>query len=342
MHSIRLFHATARRGLSGLAALAISLAAAAAPAQELTPFKIGIGAPIVPSLPIYLADEAGLYEKHGLDAEVIDVDGGTRALQILLAGEIDFAQAGMSSTVQANREGADLRVITATANTMPVVVFTRPEIKSAADLKGKTAVVSTFGGEADAAIGLALAELGMTRDDITIVQLGNTSQRLAAVLAGTADASAISEPIASRARAMGLNPLVDLAAAKAPWLYDAGVVRRQSLTEDRETMKSFVKALIEAAYLGRADPERAKALIGRVMKTEDPAELEVGYHVFRTIVPEDLAPSPEAAANVLKQLPEIGVEVGSTNVSDYIDTSLIEELRAEGFLDEMRQAYTVE
>src|SRR3712207_2789864 len=106
-----------------------------ASAEDLRPLSIGIGAPVVTSLPVYMAREAGLYEKYGLAAEIIDIDGGSRSLQVLLAGGIDVAHAGLSSTVQANREGADLRVISSTSNTMPFFLFTRPEIRTAHDLK---------------------------------------------------------------------------------------------------------------------------------------------------------------------------------------------------------------
>ena len=84
------------------------------------------------------------------------MEGGSRGVQVLLSGEIQAMHVGLAPVVLANKQGADLRLVTSTANTIPITIFAAPAIKTAADLKGKTIGISTFGSETDIAISIAL------------------------------------------------------------------------------------------------------------------------------------------------------------------------------------------
>src|SRR5580692_12666909 len=163
-------------------------------AAELTPFKIGISAPVVTIFPVWMAEAGGFYEKEGLKVEVVNMEGGTRGLQVLLSGEIQAMHVGLAPVVLANRQGADLRLVTSTANTIPITIFTSPAIKTAQDLKGKTIGISTFGSETDVAVSIALQRLGLKRDDVTVSQIGGSSQRFGALIAGRIDAAPLLEP----------------------------------------------------------------------------------------------------------------------------------------------------
>ena len=159
------------------------LAALPARADDLTPFKIGISAPVVTIFPVWTAQAAGLDAKEGLKVESISMEGGSRGVQVLLSGEIQAMHVGLGPVVQANKQGADLRLVTSTANTIPITIFASPAIKTAQDLKGKTIGISTFGSETDVAVSIALQRLGLKRDDVTVSQIGGASQRFGALLA---------------------------------------------------------------------------------------------------------------------------------------------------------------
>ena len=90
-----------KTGLAGLAAGIISLLGAAAEAQTLKPFKFGISAPIVTIFPAYVADAHKLFEKHGLKADIVNMEGGSRGIQVLLSGEIQAMSVGVAPVVQA-------------------------------------------------------------------------------------------------------------------------------------------------------------------------------------------------------------------------------------------------
>src|SRR5215203_584611 len=109
----------AYRRISALLGLALTASAPAAVAADLKPFKIGISAPVVTIFPVWMAEAGGFYEKEGLKVEVVNMEGGTRGLQVLLSGEIQGMHVGLAPAVLANKQGADLRIITSTCNTIP-------------------------------------------------------------------------------------------------------------------------------------------------------------------------------------------------------------------------------
>ena len=330
-----------RKLCNWLAVAALVFVSHGARAADLAPFKIGISAPVVTIFPVWMAQIAGLDAKEGLKVESITMEGGSRGVQVLLSGEIQAMHVGLAPVVQANKQGADLRLVTSTANTIPITIFASPTIKSAQDLKGKTIGISTFGSETDVAVSIALQRLGLTRQDVTISQIGGSSQRFGALLAGRIDAAPLLEPTITAAKEKGFNPLLDLAAANTPWIFDGVVVTSAYLKEHRDALVHFVKAYIAGAYLALSDVKRAKEVIGQKYKTTDPKVIDATYNDFKRLMPLDAAPSIAGAKNVIAQLQAIGIEVGSKDVNDYLDMSIIQDLKKNGYFDEMAKAYPI-
>src|SRR5260370_5485833 len=84
---------------------------------------------------------------------------------------------GLAPAVLANKQGADLRLITSTCNTIPFTMFTKPGV-GMGDLKGKTFGISTFGSATDVALSILLNQLGLTCSDVTVMHIRSTSPRL--------------------------------------------------------------------------------------------------------------------------------------------------------------------
>jgi NitT/TauT family transport system substrate-binding protein len=327
---------------SGLGLAFVLAASSATHADDLVPFKIGISAPVVTIFPVWMAQAAGLDAKEGLKVESITMEGGSRGVQVLLSGEIQAMHVGLAPVVQANKQGADLRLVASSANTIPITFFAKPEIKTRQDLKGKTFGISTFGSETDIATSIALNHFGLTRQDVTISQIGGSSQRFGALVAGRIDAAPMIEPGIMLAREKGFNPIYDLAAAKTPWIFDAVVVSRSYINEHRDTLTHFIRAYVAGAYLALSDTARAKEVIGQKFKTSDPKVIDATYNDFKRLMPLDAAPSVDGANNVIAQLQTIGIEVGSKNVGDYLDLGIIDGLKKSGYFDQMAKAYPIQ
>ncbi len=327
--------------LSALVAAIALMAVSAWPVHAQTPFKFGISAPVVTIFPVWMAEAGGFYGKEGLKVEVVSMEGGSRGVQVLLSGEIQGMHVGVAPVIQANRAGADIRAITSTANTIPITMFTKPDIRSPADLKGRNVGISAFGSETDIAVSLALKKLGLDRKDVTILQIGGSSQRFAALSAGRIDAVPLLEPAITMAREKGFNPILDLAAEKTPWIFDSVVVTRSYMQQHGETLTRFVRAYLAGAYLALSDEKKAKEEIAKRFKTQDAKVIDATYDDFKRLMPRDGAPSVEGARNVIEQLHALGIDVGSRNVDDHLDFSIIEKLKRDGYFAQLEKEFPV-
>jgi NitT/TauT family transport system substrate-binding protein len=294
---------------------------------EMTALKVGISEPVNTVLAMWMAEAGGFYAAQGLKVEIINMSGGSRGAQELQAGRIDAMHVGLSSVVRLNRAGADLRTIASLSNVIRFTFFSAPGVKTAADLEGGVVGVSTFGSESDATVTLALQRLGLTRNDVTMKEVGGGSRRLGALKAGEIKATAVNEPVASTAREAGVNVMVDLAAEQIPWLFSSIVVKRSHLDANRAVLTRFLKAVIKGNYLALADQSRAKEVLARETRIADPKIIDIAYHDFRQQTPVNTEPSLKGAENIIAQFPQ-GV---SRNLGDYIDTGILDELKREGF-----------
>jgi NitT/TauT family transport system substrate-binding protein len=321
-------------------AFAAYLAALAPSTSKATDLTVGIAGGGPSALSLRIAEAAGFYPKEGLNVQVVSLEGGTRGLQVLLSGKIEVLTAGFGPVLQANKQGADVRMIAVTRNSIPYVIFSLPHVKTSADLKGGTISISTFGSEPDIAVTLALRQLGLNRKDVIIVQMGENSKRLNALSAGYITATPLAEPNIVLARQRGLNPLVDLAASRIPWIFTGVVVRRSYLNNQRDVLTKLLRATIEAGYFALSHETRAKELIGVIFKTNDATVINSVYNDFQQS-PRVAEVLREDAESVINEVQATGITVGSKNLDDHIDSSIFQSLKKDGFIDAMKRKYNV-
>jgi ABC-type nitrate/sulfonate/bicarbonate transport system substrate-binding protein len=241
---------------------------------------------------------------------------------------------GLSSVIRVNRAGGDIRTIGSLSNVIRFTFFAAPGVKTATDLKGGAVGVSSFGSESDSTVTLAMQRLGLTRNDVVVKEYGGGMRRLEAVKSGEIKATPINEPIASLARAQGVSVLVDLVPEQIPWVFSSIVVRRGDIAGRRDVLVRFLKGTIEGNYLAIADEARAKEVLAKELKITDSKILDIAYNDFKAQSPANIEVSRQGAENILAQFPG-----GSQKVEDYVDTSLIDALRDEGFFAAMAQKY---
>jgi NitT/TauT family transport system substrate-binding protein len=316
-------------------AIALVGALTMAASAQATDFKVGISEPVNTVLAMWMADAAGAYAAQGLRVDIINMSGGSHGAQELAAGRIDVMHVGLSSVVRLNRGGANLRFIASLSNVIRFTFFSGPNVKTAADLKGGAVGVSTFGSESDATVTLALQRLGLTRADVVLKEYGGGMKRIAAVQSGEIKATAVNEPVSSIARERGLNPLVDLVTEHIPWLFSGVVVKKDSLDANRDVLKRFVLATIEGNYLALSDEKRAKDVLAKGTGISDPKVLDISYNDFKQQSPADLEPVRAGADNIIAQFP---AEV-SRRIEDYVDASLLADLKKDGSLAALKKKY---
>jgi NitT/TauT family transport system substrate-binding protein len=308
--------------------------ARSASAADLIPFRLGVSSPANTVLAIWMANEAGFYEANGLKLEIVTMAGGRDIADAFAAGRIDAMHIGLSSVVRANAAGADLRAFGSLSNTIRFALFAAAGVKTPDDLKGRTIGISSLGSESDATITIALRQLGLSRNDVTIKEIG--LRRLAALQSGAVAATALNEPDRSRAYAAGLTALVDLAPQHIPWLFTGLVAKRAFIRDHRDTLTRFLKATIAGNRLAIADEPRAKAVLKREFGIGDQTIIDISYADFKAQAPLNAEISMAGARAIIDQIGKPGT---SRRLGDFIDPSLLDALRSEGFFDTMARTY---
>jgi ABC-type nitrate/sulfonate/bicarbonate transport system substrate-binding protein len=297
-------------------------------------FKAGIADPSNTVLALYMARSAGLDTAQGLSVDILDMNGGSRGAEELQAGRIDVMQVGLSSVIKVNQSGGDLRLIGSLSDVMRFTFFSVRGVTGAADLKGGTVGISAAGSESDSAVTLALQKLGLTRNDVTIKEYGSSARRLAALKSGEIKAAPLDEPVTSEARQSGLNALVDLVPMQIPWLFTGIAVRHADIGARRDLLTRFLKASIEGNYIALDDEARAKRVLAKDLKIANAENLDIAYRDFVAQAPRNLEPSLPGVQNILKVFPN-----ASQNIGDYVDMSLLDALKSQGFVDAMEAKY---
>src|SRR5262245_35994867 len=225
-------------------ALGLHLLANPSAAQERIMLRAGISDPVNTVLAWYMARDAGLFAAQGMEVDIVNMQGGSRGAAELQAGRLDAMHVGLSSVIRINRAGGDIRSIASLSNVIRFTFFSAPGVKTAADLKGGVIGVSTFGSESDSTVTLALARLGLTRNDVSLKEYGGGMRRLDAVKSGEIKATPLNEPLASLAREQGVNVLVDLVPEQIPWVFSLIVVRRGDIAGRRDVLTRFIDGTI--------------------------------------------------------------------------------------------------
>ncbi|HEX6173819.1 MAG TPA: ABC transporter substrate-binding protein [Candidatus Binatia bacterium] len=304
-------------------------------AQDRKPDRIRIGGGAVgaPQMTMWFAKEANLYEKHGLLTEAIHIPGSSMALQAMLAGEVPIIQLGGAASMQANFAGADTVIVATVLKRFLFSIFSRPDITSMADLKGKLFGATRFGTLSDFASRFALEKHGINPErDITMVQTGGQPETVTALITGKVQAAALSVPATMRAKKANMRELLDLATLEGTIHQNGVVTTRKYLKTHEDVVRRFLKAYIEGAALAKKDKAFATRVMTRYLGTADREILDDAYE--RVVRHLELPPYPavEGVAVLLRSLEKAQPKARTAKPEDFIDDRLVRELDESGFI----------
>jgi len=299
-------------------------------------FKVGEASPANTFFAIWMAEATGLYEQNGLDFEIVKMVGGSETGPALSTGRIQLMHIGMSSVVRANSADYDVTTIGSLSNVIRSTLFAGPGVNGIDDIKGNAVGISSSGSESELSTVVALQKLGLSRDDIKFQEIG--VERLSHLKNGTVKATMLGEPLRSVAFAEGMTAICDLLADRMPWLYSGLVVDKKYLVENRDAVLRFMRATIEANYLAVSDANRAKPVMAKVLNITNDKNLDITYENFKTYTPLNAEPTVEGGKNIMATVVAANK---SDDIDDYMDQSIHEELRDEGFFEAMKAKYKV-
>ena len=306
-------------------------------AQGRTPKKIRVGVSAVSmgNIILYVTKEARVYEKYGLDAEVITMNGSGISSKALISGGIDIAPIATPTVINANLAGSDMQIL---AHTLPGVVhalMVKPEIKRVEDLKGKKIAVSSLGSLTDFLVRHIAKKKGLNPDrDVTLIQTGGDTDRIVALSSGVVEGAALSHPAYGRARKLGFPMLWDSAKeVNYPWIEIT--TRRAIIKNDREMIMNYMKAHLEGIALFKRDREFSKKVIKKTLRVDDEELLNESYEIFsKAFIP---APYPNLAGmkTSYEYVAATRPEVWKHKPEEFADSSFVEELDKSGFIKQL-------
>ena len=305
---------------------------ASAPLEKLT---IGWSAVAGSQAPFWITKEAGLFEKNGIDVIMIYLDGGSRATQAMMSGDLPIAQVGGNAPVAARLRGADITLIAGLLNILAYSMVVSPEIKKPEDLRGKKLTVSRFGSNSDYATRKILLKWGLRPDiDVAVLQIpGGQPTRLAAIQSKQVHGMVAQPPVTNLARKFNMNIIAEPEDFGGAYPTTPVAARISFIKEKRETVRKFARALLEGIHVYKTQKDFSKKVIAKYVKTDDNDALEDSYQFFSRLVPQKPYPSLDAVKEALAELGEKDPKFRSAKPEEFVDMSVIKEFDESGFID---------
>ena len=281
---------------------------------------------------LWVAKEAGLFRKHGLETKLVYIAGGSRVIQSMLGGDIQIAAAAPSSAVDATLSGADLLTVAGMVNIAAFYLVVRPEIKSIQDLRGRPVGITRYGASTDFTLRHLLRKSGLEPDkDVPVLQLGGQIELAAALESGRIVGAITAPPAMVKMEHSGGKVLIAPRSIGLRFPHVGIVARESYLQNNRDTVKRFLQAYSEGVALLIRDKEAAKNFLQPYMGSADREMFESTWKYATDTLERIPHPDPEGIKVVLQDRARTRPEVAKLSPEQFIDNSVIQELEREGF-----------
>jgi NitT/TauT family transport system substrate-binding protein len=324
--------------------LALLFFSASTASAALAPVRVNIGAASVSSsmLSIWAAQEQGIFAKHGIEAQLILIRGGSTLVASLLTGDVQIAFTSGVSILGAAAQGVDVKMLTSISSRVSWKLIASPQIKRAEDLRGRHFGVQSIVGSTWMYAMLALEQLNLEpkRDNITFLPIGDPVTIGHSLEAGRIDAAVLDPPLSRRLTSKGFSQLVDLAKTNASFPGLGVGVTRNYLDHQTATLERLVTALTESlafVQLMANNPAAVKILM-KHLRINDLAAAEDGYQDHLSTLNRKPYPSLDGLRSAQRFMAQQNPKVGVLKVEDLVDARFVRKLDESGFIDRLYAA----
>lgn len=284
---------------------------------------------------LFVAQDAGIFKKHRLDAQVVNVRSGSVGMAALASGETQFhGGSATGASIGAMAGGLDLAFIAGLINKLDGTFVASPSIRSPADLKGKRIGVQSIGGGVWMFTLLAFEHWGLNpeRDNIQFRIIGDQSVIAQALTANVVDAAYLGYTFGAQLERQGYRVLADLAKLGIPFQGLGIMARRSFVDRYPDVAERTLRAMVETiAFINKPDNKTAvtRSLVRglRLQKLED---AEAGYEMMKTLYDRRIYPNAEGLRNVLRLLGKTNENIRRLKVEDIVDDRIVRKLEREG------------
>jgi len=318
--------------LFGVSILALGLSTAATAAEGMLKMRFTQSGNTSSSWPLYVAEHKKFFEKNGIQVEVIIIRGATNVVRAVLSETVPIGRINPDYVIGAAEKGAKVKIIAANMEKIPYDIYARPEIKTGADLKGKTLGVSTLTGGTTLMVHEVLEKAYKLKEtDYKLLVVGTSPERYAALKGGSVQASFMGPPFTFRAAKDGFRKLANFHEYLGPILFTTDFAHTNYLKSNRAEVVRYLKSMVEATHwlYDPKNKEEAIALHMKVLKsTRESAEEDYKFLVqdFQPF-PKDGLVSKVSFDKTMELRAKEGIYQGKKipTASDFVDNSYLEE-----------------
>jgi ABC-type nitrate/sulfonate/bicarbonate transport system substrate-binding protein len=284
----------------------------------------------------WIAKEAGIFEKNGLDVELVYIAAGSRAVQTLVGGSIDIAAIGGPAGVDAKLAGADTVYVAIPVNRVIVFTVAAPQIQRVEELRGKSIGVTRVGTVTDFFTRVYLRQNGLVPDrDVMIRGMGGLPEIVAGLKAGQIEGGTFGFPAVLHAKAAGFRVLVDYNTLGFRYPLSTVIVTEKLLRTRESAIRRFLQSHIEAVHRFKTDPAFAMKVIGKYTNTTDQNMLQETQRVYADAFQRIPYPNIEDMRLGIIQVSETNPRAKGADPKDFVDPRLLREIEASGFVKKL-------
>jgi NitT/TauT family transport system substrate-binding protein len=324
-----------RRLISAFSYLCLGLFLGAPAAVQARSFFAYISDSTNSSVISWIAKEAGIFKKHGLDLDLIFINGSVRGIQSLVAGDLGYSGAVGTAVINAKIAGADIAIIQSQMNTLPYFIIGNPAIKSPEGLKGRSAAVHIPGTSADFAMRLALMKVGIPYKDIKAITVGGAPARLAAVTNGQTDFTVVTDGERIQGEKMGLKVIIDMAKLNVPFQFNCSVTTRRKIRENPDEVRRVVWAMAESIHFFKTRKDESIKIMQKYTRGLSRELLEGAHAANSELLIEDTYPTLEGLKNTLDVQSLSDPRTAKAKAEDLVELQFVDELRKSGFVEKL-------
>jgi NitT/TauT family transport system substrate-binding protein len=285
----------------------------------------------------WIAEEAGLFKKYGLDFQLVYISSASMVTAAMLSGSGDVAISGGEAIVRASIQGVkELVFIAAAKNSLTHSILARPEIKRPEDLKGKTLGLTRIGSNSHYFVVQALRRYGLEPADVSFIQTGGQVENLTALLTGKVDAATMTGPSGgARAIAEGFRYAVYGPDLHIPFAAAMLVTRRALLRTHAPVLEKFMHAMTEAVRIMFKDKELTYKILGKYLRINDRKTLDAAYDEEIKVMEPTMEFKLESIQAIVDETAKADPRATKVKPQDLIDRSLLDKLQKDGFFDKL-------
>jgi len=229
--------------------------------------------------PLWLADAAHSFDNHNVNVKLNYVLSA-QSTPALLSKEVDVVAVSANAVLTADLTGQiDEVYIASIFNSNTAVLFTKPSIKTPADLKGKIVGSDKAGTPTDFFVSLMLSKMGLKTTDVQLLRSGGSDVTTPALISGQIDAAAATPPITFMMQAQGFNQVADTYGD--PYLAQGYVVLRSRLPELAPALSGFLLGIRDGIHIFNDQPDFTKKVLTDYTKESDPNVIQQTYDFYK-------------------------------------------------------------